>query len=202
MAVQGRYRLTVRQGPTPGKMYELVKDVTTVGRDVRSDVVVNDAEVSRSHVRLTAQADGFLVEDLASTNGTFINGQRLTGPKVLHPNDMFGLGETVVMQLELIDPQATVVKPATMSDAAMAPPPSAGAVRTAPLVGNAPEFAAAPEGEAASDAAAPRRKWLPYALGACGCLTLCGCVSLVAIGWYLETNNLWCQFLPFLPGCS
>jgi predicted component of type VI protein secretion system len=200
MAAQGRYRLTVRQGPTPGKMYELVKDVTTIGRDVRSDVVVNDAEVSRSHARLTAQAEGYLVEDLASTNGTFVDGQRLTGPRLLRPSGMIGLGETVVMQLELVDPQATVVKPASVGEAAMATP-SPSAVRTAPLIGNAPELAV-PMGEGAPGAAPAQRRWLPWVLGGCGCLTLCGCAALLALGYYLDTNNLWCQYLPFLPGCS
>ena len=84
MQSSGSYRLTVRQGPVPGKVFELAKDVMTIGRDVNNDLVINNSEVSRNHARLTSQSGGYLIEDLASTNGTFVNGQRLIGPKLLN----------------------------------------------------------------------------------------------------------------------
>ena len=85
MQSTGSYRMTVRQGPVQGKVFELAKDVLTIGRDVNNDLTINDAEVSRNHGRLTSQSGGYLIEDLASTNGTFVNGQRLIGPKLLNP---------------------------------------------------------------------------------------------------------------------
>ena len=39
------FRLIMQRGPTPGKTFELVKDVVTLGRDVSNDIVINDAEV-------------------------------------------------------------------------------------------------------------------------------------------------------------
>ena len=42
MQSSGSYRLTVRQGPVPGKVFELAKDVMTIGRDVNNDLVIND----------------------------------------------------------------------------------------------------------------------------------------------------------------
>lgn len=51
--------------------------IKTVGRAPRADFVVDAPLVSRLHCRLTLQADGLLVEDLASTNGTFVNGSRV-----------------------------------------------------------------------------------------------------------------------------
>src|SRR5258707_11496448 len=128
MQSSGSYRLTVRQGPVPGKVFDLVKDVMTIGRDMNNDVVINDAEVSRNHGRLTSQSGGYLIEDLASTNGTFVNGQRLIGPKLLNPGDVIGLGETIVIEYSYVaDAGATVVAsappPRMMAEPPTAPPP-------------------------------------------------------------------------------
>src|SRR6266851_3370779 len=130
MQSSGSYRMTVRQGPVPGKVFDLVKDVVTVGRDVNNDIVINDAEVSRNHGRLTSQSGGYLIEDLASTNGTFVNGQRLIGPKLLNPGDVIGLGETIVIEYSYVaDAGATVVAsappPRMMAEPPTAPPPQA-----------------------------------------------------------------------------
>lgn len=51
--------------------------IKTVGRAPRADFVVDAPLVSRLHCRLTLQPEGLLVEDLASTNGTFVNGTRV-----------------------------------------------------------------------------------------------------------------------------
>jgi len=129
MQSSGSYRMTVRQGPVPGKVFDLVKDVLTIGRDMNNDIVINDAEVSRNHGRLTSQSGGYLIEDLASTNGTFVNGQRLIGPKLLNPGDVIGLGETIVIEYSYVaDAGATVVAsappPRMMAEPPTAPPPA------------------------------------------------------------------------------
>ena len=95
------FRLIVRRGPQPNQSYELNKDIVTLGRDITNDIVINDPEVSRHHLRLTRGAGGFTMEDLGSTNGTFVNGQRLTGARPLRPGDMIGLGETVTLAYEM-----------------------------------------------------------------------------------------------------
>ncbi len=94
------FRLVVRRGPQPNQIYDLNKDIVTLGRDITNDIVINDPEVSRHHLRLTRGAGGFTIEDLGSTNGTFINGQRLSGAKPLNNGDMVGLGETVTLGYE------------------------------------------------------------------------------------------------------
>lgn len=91
------FRLVVRRGPQPNQVYELNKDIVTLGRDITNDITINDPEVSRHHMRLTRGAGGYTIEDLGSTNGTFVNGQRLTGARPLRAGDMIGLGETVTL---------------------------------------------------------------------------------------------------------
>ena len=94
------YRLIVRRGPEPNKTFELDKDVLTLGRDITNDIVINDPEVSRHHARFTRGPHGYNMEDLGSTNGTFIAGQRVSGIIVLQPGTMIGLGETVTLGYE------------------------------------------------------------------------------------------------------
>lgn len=100
------FRLVVRRGPQPNQSFELNKDIITLGRDITNDIVINDPEVSRHHLRFTRGASGYNVEDLGSTNGTFIGGQRLTGVRPLNRGDMISLGETVTLGYEVIRPQA------------------------------------------------------------------------------------------------
>lgn len=106
------FRLIVRRGPRPNEVYELTGEVLNLGRDITNDIVINDREVSRHHLRFTKGADGFTMEDLGSTNGTFVNGKRVSGAVALKNGDMVGLGETVTLQYETGRPGATVPPPA------------------------------------------------------------------------------------------
>jgi predicted component of type VI protein secretion system len=100
MQGSGSFRLIVRRGPQPNQVYELNKDSLTIGRDINNEIVINDPEVSRNHCRFTRGPGGYTLTDLGSTNGTFVNGQRLTGERPLGASDMIGLGETVTLGYE------------------------------------------------------------------------------------------------------
>lgn len=130
------FRLVVRRGPQPNQTYDLNKDIITVGRDITNDITINDPECSRHHMRFTRGAGGFTLEDLGSTNGTFVNGQRLTGAKPLSNGDMIGLGETVTLGYELARPQgaAQTVSAAPPPEPFSAPyqPPAAPMQQQAP----------------------------------------------------------------------
>jgi len=101
MQERDSFRLVVRRGPQPNQIYEITKDVTTLGRDITNDIVINDREASRHHLRLVRSGDSITVEDLGSTNGTFVNGKRVSGVTPLQNGDMVGLGETVTLGFEI-----------------------------------------------------------------------------------------------------
>jgi hypothetical protein len=125
------FQLVMHVGPNPGKVYELSQDEVTIGRDIGNTIVINDPEVSRRHARLTAQAGGYVLEDLGSTNGTFVDGQRLMGPHMLRPGETIMLGEKINLGYEAVgyDPNATLVG---ASVGQPAPPPSRDTYRIPP----------------------------------------------------------------------
>ncbi|NIO00422.1 MAG: FHA domain-containing protein, partial [Anaerolineae bacterium] len=94
-------------------IHDLSKEISVIGRDVANDIVLNDAEVSRQHARLTQTPGGYVLEDLGSTNGTFVNGERLVAPRVLSAGDLVGLSEKVSLIFDAVTPEtaATVVTP-------------------------------------------------------------------------------------------
>lgn len=145
--IQGNdsFRLVVRRGPQPNQVYELNKDIVTLGRDITNDITINDPEVSRHHMRLTRGAGGYTLEDLGSTNGTFVNGQRLTGARPLRDGDMIGLGETVTLGYE--------------SGAGMQPPGYGPADQGMPMTApNSPMSRPAPSPYAPQSAPAPQQQ--------------------------------------------
>lgn len=105
------FRLTMRSGPTPGEAYLLELEETILGRDQANDIAISDPEVSRRHARFVIKDGNLIVEDLGSTNGTFLNGERISSPQQLRAGDVITLGETIVLVFEKAnyDPDATVV---------------------------------------------------------------------------------------------
>lgn len=163
------FRIIVRTGPNPGTVTELTKEVSLIGRDVTNDVVVGDAEVSRQHARITRTPGGYVLEDLGSTNGTFVNGERLTTPRVLNPGDLIALGETVTLTFDATAPEAaaTVASPAaespeTVRDASPSPKPQP--------VGVPPAAPGAPQ----------KKRRSPWMLAGIGCFVL-----ILACGGFL-----------------
>ncbi len=81
------YQLVMKTGPASGKVYSLITSEISIGREAGSDVFINDEEISRRHARLTSQYGDYVLEDLGSTNGTFVNTQRITGQRILKSGD-------------------------------------------------------------------------------------------------------------------
>jgi len=77
----------------------------TVGRELDNDIVLNDIKISRHHLKITIDENMVRIEDLGSRNGTFINGQRLSGATYLKAGDKVDLGGTPLpWQSYIIDP--------------------------------------------------------------------------------------------------
>ena len=104
------YRLILTTGVGAGTEFPLEKAELFLGRDLSNDIVINDPEVSRRHARLVLTGNTYSIEDLGSTNGTFLRGQRLVAPVVLTPGEVVTLGENLLLRFDfaIVDPDATV----------------------------------------------------------------------------------------------
>src|SRR5512147_396778 len=91
MMTQEEYPLLVAQeGPLKGQRWQ-VSQTIVLGREPTCDVVISDRQISRYHARLTPTAEGVILEDLGSKNGTHHNGTSLTAPVVLQDGDMLSV---------------------------------------------------------------------------------------------------------------
>lgn len=210
------FQFVVRKGPSVGKTYLLAKNELFVGRDIACDIAINDSEISRKHAHLVRVAEGYAVEDLGSTNGTFINEVRISGQALLQPGMLVRMGDNVVLAYEIAghDPQATMasasaerppqqpMQPQTVAPHVPAYTPPAPASYDAPAGGYAgalpespPMTGSLPElGRRGPD----RRLML---IGCGGALLLAACVC-AGVLWYVDANFLWCDvFGGLIPAC-
>lgn len=96
-----RCRITLHTGPLAGQAFLLHQDTTSLGRTAGNDIVIPDGTVSRYHARLIFHGGQWTIEDLNSSNGTWVNGARVTRPMPLQHGDELRLGDDI-MQFELV----------------------------------------------------------------------------------------------------
>jgi len=106
------YRLTIIKGFNKGEVYPLEADEIIIGRGEENEIVLNIAEVSRTHAILTKAEEGFMIKDLGSTNGTYVDKKKIGGKYLLKPGDTVMLGEAIYMTYQAdLDPEETLVAP-------------------------------------------------------------------------------------------
>lgn len=90
-------RLFIMNGPENGREYELRGDVTYVGRSPRNDIQIKDKSVSRRHLKISVRKGSIVVEDLNSTNGTFVGSKPIEPYEVVTVDEgtPIGMGNTV-----------------------------------------------------------------------------------------------------------
>ena len=88
-----RLRVETAAGLRDGVAYDL-SDGAVLGRGDEVDIQLEDSFASTAHARLVPQGDVVVLEDLGSTNGTYLNGEPLRGPQPLHVGDRIRIGDS------------------------------------------------------------------------------------------------------------
>jgi hypothetical protein len=90
-----RLSLAIIAGADAGTVYRVEKPRITIGRS--ADLTINDSEASRQHAAIEVRDQFVLLEDLKSTNGTIVDGEKLTAPVEIQDKSEFQIGGTVLM---------------------------------------------------------------------------------------------------------
>lgn len=90
------YFLEIIEGPDVGLTFALQKGNVLIGRHAQCDLVIHDLEVSRRHLKITSEENGWLLDDLGSTNGSYVNGQRITH-HITAPGDRIQVGQSILV---------------------------------------------------------------------------------------------------------
>jgi pSer/pThr/pTyr-binding forkhead associated (FHA) protein len=87
-------KLIVTEGSNRGHSVDLSGEPVTLGRGGDSTIRLDDDYVSTRHARFVTNGEEWFIEDLGSTNGTYLNEELLTGPQPLHPGDRIRIGDS------------------------------------------------------------------------------------------------------------
>ena len=116
MTQSNSFKLTLAndQSSSPRQEFELVKSEIIIGRDDSADVTIPASAVSRRHANLMLEGGNYMLEDLGSSNGTFLNGEKLTERRPLKSGDKIRLGQIInlVYHAPATEPDKTAVRSA------------------------------------------------------------------------------------------
>lgn len=89
-------QVVIVRSETQAGLTRTVKDSITFGRADDADVLLDDPYASEFHLRFTAEEDRLVLTDLGSTNGTYLNGRRVSAPVTVSKGDAVQVGKTVM----------------------------------------------------------------------------------------------------------
>jgi hypothetical protein len=82
--------------PDGGEQVYAIGPVASIGRTRQNDIVIEEADVSRQHAKVALEAGGYVIRDLGSNNGTFVNDEQIDGARALRSGDRIGIGNQVL----------------------------------------------------------------------------------------------------------
>ena len=94
--------LTFIKGPLLGQIHEIVEEATYVGRASECNLWIEDSAISRKHFKVSINNGELEIEDLKSTNGTYVNGDRIT-KAALHDGDKIQISQDILMEVTYLD---------------------------------------------------------------------------------------------------
>ncbi len=92
-----RARITALTGSEPGRAWPIVNGAMTIGRGNDNLIVLHHSSVSRRHAQILVQEAGIYAQDIGSVNGTSVNGEPLTAPRLLHHGDHMQVGDVLLV---------------------------------------------------------------------------------------------------------
>ena len=105
------FRITLSLAGNVVRKYPFEKDKITVGRDAECDISIDNVAVSRTHATVTAAEGQFILEDLQSGNGTFVNGEKIS-TQALQSGDAFVIGKYSLL-FEAVTDAGAIMQEAT-----------------------------------------------------------------------------------------
>jgi phosphoserine phosphatase RsbU/P len=104
--------LVTIKGPSSGQHFPLPGDTALIGRQEDSSIYLDSLAVSRQHARIVCHGGEYFVEDVGSSNGTFINGRRISRPTILTERDILQIGPYVLgLRIEPPEPPSELPLP-------------------------------------------------------------------------------------------
>jgi hypothetical protein len=203
-----QFQLIMQTGSTPGKAFQIEKEETIAGRDLANDIVISDPEVSRRHARFLMREDSVFVEDLGSTNGTFLNDERISSPQQLRLGGAITFGENVVLVFEQV-PQEEDISTITPEIEKTPQPyfkdkePAPEAPAPVPVVRQqlqpVPQPRIEEEGIKPEEEVRPTRRGLPTWLIILF-IAIVAIICVIAVTMFLMPESWWCALDDFVYG--
>jgi len=152
-------KLTLMLDRKPMQVYDLDQTVIRVGRSQGMDILIDNVSVSRRQAEIRKEGEGWMVHDLGSSNGTFVNGEKVTADRALQAGDEISFGKFSLfferVAAEAVAREAAAAAPLSRSPSATTEGPLTDATRY--LIGR-PLLMSSEEAEQLQKAAAQRRQ--------------------------------------------